>query len=74
MTIQKALLYGQQRLQHTSDAPDIDAEALLTHALGISNASWLFSHYDDELTSRQKTRYTRLIQQRQTGKPLAYIY
>jgi release factor glutamine methyltransferase len=50
----------------------IDAELLLVHVLDKPR-SWLIAHADDELDPAQMDAYTRLIDRRASGEPVAYI-
>lgn len=73
MTVHTALQTGRQRLAGISDAADLDTQWLLLHVLGQTETSWLFSHNDISLTPEQHDRFKQLLNERQTGKPLAYI-
>jgi release factor glutamine methyltransferase len=52
--------------------PDLDAELLLTHALGTGRAR-LRSHPEETGNRAQYERYMELIERRATGEPLAYV-
>jgi release factor glutamine methyltransferase len=73
MTIQQALHSGFEQLINTSDAPELDAQWLLVHVLQKKEASWLFTHQEQKLSSPEIEMYTQCIQGRRGGKPLAYI-
>ncbi|MEX2054876.1 MAG: peptide chain release factor N(5)-glutamine methyltransferase, partial [Candidatus Andersenbacteria bacterium] len=72
MTIHEALKKGQAALSQ-SDAPDLDAERLLLFVVKEKESTWLIRHNEEELTDAQHQHYQRLIIERVTGKPLAYI-
>jgi release factor glutamine methyltransferase len=52
--------------------PDLDAEWLLTHVIGMTRAR-LRSHPEDPIDDTLAERYIRLIERRATGEPLAYV-
>lgn len=75
MTIFEALQWGNTFLKSASrpeDAPMLDAEILLAHALGVSK-SWLFTHLHETVTAAQQEQYTALIRRRQKREPIAYL-
>lgn len=49
-----------------------EAELLLEAALGVDRA-WLFSHADDLLPGAEQAGFTRLLERRAAGEPIAYI-
>lgn len=59
-------------LYEISDTPRIDAEYLMQHAISQSMA-WLISHGDTEASSAHKTDFLRMVAQRASGVPVAYI-
>ena len=69
---------GVRRLRASAAAkgpgatPDLDAEWLLTHVIGMTRAR-LRSHPEDPVDDTLAERYTRLIERRATGEPLAYV-
>ena len=71
-TIGVLLRAAQQLLQNVSDAPQQEARYLLSLVLGQSTA-WLLAHDDEMLSDAQFVQWEDYIQQRITGKPLAYI-
>ncbi len=73
MTIAAGLSYVRQQLHKISDSPSLDSAWLLLHVLGKKEASWLYAHGDQNLTQPQQILLEKLVQQRKTGKPLAYI-
>lgn len=52
--------------------PHLDAELLLASVLK-KERSYLHSHHDQELSSETINSFNQLIEQRLTGKPIAYI-
>lgn len=72
-TIQKVLADAQHKLAAVSDAPDLDAERLLLFVLKKDDSSWLYTHNDAEITINEYQQLNEYIDQRMTGKPLAYI-
>lgn len=73
MTIAEARQVGAKLLHPYSDAPDIDAQWLLMKALGLEEASYLLAHSDQELSEKKYDTFNRLVEERTTGKPLAYL-
>lgn len=71
--IAEALRQAQVSLQKISDAPRLDAERLLLFVLRKKEASWLYAHGEEELSEGQQREFERLVAERATGKPLAYI-
>src|SRR5712671_1982831 len=73
MTIQTALLQGQQLLEKAEvSAPRLNAEVLLAHAVGCER-SWLFTHSDEELREVWWIHYGRYLHERMQGKPTQHI-
>src|SRR5579872_3712008 len=73
MDIRTALLQGQQLLEQAQvDAPRLNAEVLLAHAIGC-NRAWLYAHSDEELRELWWIHYGRYLHQRIQGKPTQYI-
>ena len=50
----------------------IDAEILLCHVLKKSR-TWLYAHFDENLTDIQVQQYQNLVAKRQHGVPIAYL-
>ncbi|HUO44063.1 MAG TPA: peptide chain release factor N(5)-glutamine methyltransferase [Burkholderiales bacterium] len=50
----------------------IDARVLLRHVLGVDDA-WLIAHHGYLLTTAEQRQFERLIGQRSTGVPVAYL-
>ncbi|HET7329664.1 peptide chain release factor N(5)-glutamine methyltransferase [Dyella sp.] len=66
-TIRQALAEATQQL-----GDRIDAEILLCHVLDKPR-SWLIAHVDDALLPDCAAAYALLLEQREAGKPVAYI-
>lgn len=73
MKIREALASVTERLSesHIAD-PNIEAEVLLRHLLGMDRASF-FASLHECLTTNQSARLYQLVQRRLEGEPLAYI-
>ena len=54
------------------DAPRLEAELLLGHALGLSRAQ-LIARWDQDLSTDQAASYLELVDRRARREPLAYI-
>src|SRR5580698_6940583 len=73
MDIRTALLQGQQLLEKSAvQAPRLNAEVLLAHAIGCSR-TWLYAHSDEELKELWWIHYGRYLHERMQGKPTQYI-
>src|SRR6202023_284004 len=71
--IRTALLQGQQLLEKAKvDAPRLNAEVLLAHAVGCGR-TWLYAHSDEELRELGWIHYGRYLHQRMQGEPTQYI-
>lgn len=73
MQISKNLKQAERQLLNVSDAPHLDAERLLMQVLKLKESSWLYSHGEEELDQKSQEKFEKLVQERATGKPLAYI-
>lgn len=73
MTVQQALRNAHTQLREVSDAPHLDADRLLLHVLGHGEASRLFAHGEEQLTTAEATQLAALVRRRQAGEPLAYL-
>ncbi len=60
-------------LTNYSDAPHIDAQRIILHALNQREPSYLLAHATDAVSDQQLQEITQLAAQRKTGMPLAYI-
>ncbi|MBI3972083.1 MAG: peptide chain release factor N(5)-glutamine methyltransferase [Chloroflexi bacterium] len=77
MTRRDALRYGRARLTAlesavTDETPELDAEVLLRHVLGISRAD-LYADPDRPITPDRRTAYEALLRRRAAGEPVAYL-
>ncbi len=54
------------------DAPRLEAETLLAHALGKPRA-WLYAHGDDSLDEGVARQFSALVDARRQGQPVAYL-
>ena len=54
------------------DSPRLDAEILLSYALGKSRI-YLYSHFDEPLEKLELTSYHEFVDRRSKGEPVAYI-
>ena len=70
MNIEQALNFARQQLA-TEDAA-IDSSALLCHLLNC-NQTYLLTWPDKPLSQEQQSQFQVMIEQRQSGKPVAYI-
>lgn len=67
--IARALSRATQQLSATSDTPRLDAELLMSHALGIERDSLLLSKQAHMVPAA----YPELVERRLSGEPVAYI-
>jgi len=70
-SIKSQLQQASQKLHH-SDSPRLDAEVLLAFVLQKPR-SHLFSWPDKMLSEEQHQHFSRLIQQRRDGQPIAHL-
>ncbi len=71
--IGRVLIAATERLRDAgSPTASLDAQVILAHALDVER-SWLFAHYDHELTASEAERYTDLIARRAASEPVAYL-
>jgi release factor glutamine methyltransferase len=61
-----------QILYESSDSPRIDAEVLMQHAISQSLA-WLMAYGDSVAEASHSKHFFTLVEQRQAGKPIAYL-
>lgn len=73
MNVNEILRAASEQLRNISDAPELDAQWLLLHALRKSEPSWLVSHANEEIAENIHQTFQSHIAERKTGKPLAYI-
>jgi len=74
MTHWDALSDAIQRFEDAdaSESPQLDAELLLRHVLGIERVQ-LFMRYDKPLSLEHVERFGALVERRLAGEPIAYI-
>ncbi|MFH1426788.1 MAG: peptide chain release factor N(5)-glutamine methyltransferase [Candidatus Kerfeldbacteria bacterium] len=72
MTIKEALALAVKQLAPISGTPDLDAEILLAETLA-ARREYLLAHADEVLSSTQESAFISFLEQRITGKPIAYI-
>ncbi len=71
-TISEALQAAEKSLSRTSPSPHLDAEVLLSHALGRPR-SFLYTWPERSLTGEEQDRFRDLIDRRAEGEPIAYL-
>lgn len=73
-TIQRVLMWSTDYLRdrHLSDTPRLDAELLLSHALGVTRIH-LYTHFDKPLTPPEREPFKQFLMRRGSGEPVAYI-
>ncbi len=72
VTVRQALSTCTANLREVSPTPALDAEVLLRHALGWSRED-LYSRSTSVLPPDVLQRFYEMVDQRMTGKPVAYI-
>ena len=72
VSIADAIAKGSETLESVSDSARLDAELLLMRAIDVSR-SYLIAHPEDCLDAAAWERYSRAIDERREGKPVAYI-
>lgn len=66
------LLQAQQSLINVSHSPSLDADILLSHILECDRS--LLKAWPDRIVSTEhQAQFFKLIEQRETGKPIAYL-
>ena len=68
----KAALAKAPLLEAVGDTPRLDTELLLMHVLGVDKA-YLYTWPERELNFDQEQQFERLLEQRQSGIPVAYL-
>lgn len=71
-SIQDLIFAGKTSLADVSESAELDAEVLLCHCLN-KNRSFLRAWPEQQPTPAQISQFKYLIDQRQTGKPIAYL-
>jgi release factor glutamine methyltransferase len=72
ITISKALAITRQRLLGLTDTPGLDARVLLAHVCQ-QDKSWLLTHPEVELTTKQQQKLKELLEELTSGVPLPYV-
>ncbi len=70
--IRESIIEASALLSAATDAPRLEAEVLLSHALDISHTA-LLAHSERILTPDQLSNYRALIHRRASGYPLPYL-
>jgi release factor glutamine methyltransferase len=71
-TVSDTLLRGAIALAKNSESPRVDAQILLSFALG-RDRGWLTAHGETFINSAQSEKFLELCERRATGIPVAYI-
>lgn len=69
MKVREALSHAAWRLEASSPTPRLDAELLMSHALGVTREDLLLRHLD----APAPTTFAVLIERRLAHEPIAYI-
>lgn len=75
MNVLGALHWGSETLKAaalSTDAPMLDAEVLLSAAVGMPK-SWMFSHLAHDMAPHEEERYKEFVKRRAAHEPVAYI-
>lgn len=72
ITIGEALSVAVSRIKSISETPNLDAQILLGHSMGVSR-TWVIGHAHDVITPNVFKNFQSLISQREIGVPLPYI-
>lgn len=68
----RAALHGGRATLRSSDTPDLDAQVLLAHLLGVDRA-FLFAHPERTLSDWECAAFLDANHRRAAGEPIAYI-
>ena len=71
MILRTALNQARRALKACETA-DLDAQALLSHSLGVDRA-FLFTHAQSALSDSQAAAFQSAVARRAGGEPIAYI-
>ena len=72
-TVQRVLEWTTDYLKRQgSDTPRLDTELLLAHARQCRRIE-LYTHFEDELTTEQRTTMRELVKRRSQAEPVAYL-
>lgn len=72
-TCQQLIATGITALLGQTDSPELDAELLLSKAIGQSRA-WLLAYQDEIVSDEDVETFQSLLQRRASGEPIAYIF
>ena len=72
MNVLEALRQARRLLPQVSDEPELEAELLLRHCLGVDRAS-LYRLLTAELSEEEQQRFRDLVRRRLIHEPTAYI-
>jgi release factor glutamine methyltransferase len=73
VTARNALVRARERLSAAGcDSPQVDADVLLAHVLGVSRSS-LRAELDRTLSNGEREELERLVARRERREPLAYV-
>ncbi|MBI2411264.1 MAG: peptide chain release factor N(5)-glutamine methyltransferase [Candidatus Kerfeldbacteria bacterium] len=72
MNIKQHIAIASQKLNASSTTPLLDTEMLMGHVLEKTKA-YLLAHGDIEVSTDETERFFALVEERATGKPMAYI-
>src|SRR5699024_11042794 len=73
MTIRDIIIKYSQELENISDTPRLDVELFLQKALGGVDRIYIHLNLNKELTKEQYGEFIEYINDRNNGKPVAYI-
>lgn len=71
-TVGGLLRRARDDLQAHGDSPDLDAQLLLAHVLGVA-ATWLYANPQTTVTVADGARFRQLLERRAAGEPVAYL-
>ncbi|GGI86095.1 peptide chain release factor N(5)-glutamine methyltransferase [Legionella impletisoli] len=71
-SIKEALYQASITLNPYTHSARLDAEVLLAHVLSQSR-TYLFTHSEKELSSKELVKFNHLVSKRQQGIPIAYL-
>lgn len=73
MTIRDIIIKYSKELEKISDTPRLDVELLLQKALGDVDRLYIHLNLNKELSAEQEDNFLGLINDRLSGRPVAYI-
>ncbi len=72
MKVSAILKHAARRLGGDAATANIEARALLVHALSVDRA-WLIAHSEDIVEEKSLSRFEAMLERRLEGEPVAYI-